>query len=404
MAGTVPKLIEHLTDNSENNTDFLDTLLLTYRSFISPVDLFNELVARFNCLPPDNPTEDDLIYYDKMKLPVQQRVIKTLRWWVHYHWQDFSFNYQLSTNLKSFLKQLQDYSEENKTDVFKEDTDDITNIMNTELKAYEEKWEHFKTLHENKSRNLKDSIIEKFDEETITKHLCLHDFELFKNIHPIEYLNLIWKTKKYDCGDEEEDNTPNLDYFITRFDKESYWVATEICHVPDLKKRSQMLKKWIIIANTCIKYNNFFSFFSIVAGLNLTPVSRLKKTWDGLSDKYKKMWNDIEKICDPSRNMKNYRDILTKSKPPIVPFLPIYLKDLTFMNDGNESKVNGMINFDKLRMMAKRVKDISKLVDYEYKNFQVDIVLQNYISHLMVEPLDKLKKDSLEIEPKVQKK
>jgi len=56
-----------------------------------------------------------------------------LRWWVHYHWQDFSFNYQLSTNLKSFLKQLQDYSEENKTDVFKEDTDDITNIMNTEV-------------------------------------------------------------------------------------------------------------------------------------------------------------------------------------------------------------------------------------------------------------------------------
>jgi len=43
--------------------------------------------------------------------------------------------------------------------------------------------------------------------------------------------------------------------------------------------------------------------------------------YQGLSDKYKKMWNDIEKICDPSRNMKNYRDILTKSKPPIVPFL-----------------------------------------------------------------------------------
>jgi len=73
MAGTVPKLIEYLTDNSENNNDFLHTLLLTYRSFITPVDLFNELVARFNCVPPDNPTEDDLIYYEKMKLVVQQR-------------------------------------------------------------------------------------------------------------------------------------------------------------------------------------------------------------------------------------------------------------------------------------------------------------------------------------------
>jgi len=41
-----------------------------------------------------------------------------------------------------------------------------------------------------------------------------------------------------------------------------------------------------IYNKTCIKYNNFFSFFSIVAGLNLTPVSRLKKTWD-VSNYYK---------------------------------------------------------------------------------------------------------------------
>jgi len=403
MAGTVPKLIEHLTDNSENNTEFLDTLLLTYRSFITPVELFDELVARFNCLPPENPTEDDLIYYDKMQLPVQIRVIKTLRWWVHYHWQDFSFNYQLSENLKFFLKQLKDYSEENKTNVFKEDIDDITKVLNTELEAYEKRWYHYKTLHGQKTKNLVYSVIDNFEEDVIAQHLCLHDFELFKNIHPIEYLNAIWKAKKTDDEDFNEENTPNLDFFIQRFDKESYWVATEICTIPELKKRIHMLKKWILIANECIKRNNFFSFFSIVAGLNLTPVSRLKKTWDGLSDKYTKMWNDLEKICDPSRNMKNYRDILAKSEPPIVPFLPIYLKDLTFMNDGNDSKVNGMINFDKLRMMTKRVKDISKLVDYEYKKIETNIILQNYISHLMVQDLKKLKEKSLECEPRDKK-
>jgi len=402
MAGTVPKLIEHLTDNSENNSDFLDTLLLTYRSFITPVELFNELVARFNCMPPENPTEDDLIYYDKMQLPVQQRVIRTLRWWVHYHWQDFSFSYQLSENLKDFLKQLNDYSVENKTNVFKEDVDDINHVLDTELRAYEERWDHSKTLHLSKSKNLSVSMLEKVDEVTMAKQLCLHDFDLFKSIHPIEYLNAIWKAKKSD-DEDDEDNTPNLDFFISRFDKESYWVATEICVIPELKKRIQMLKKWILVANECIKNNNFFSFFSIVAGLNLTPVSRLKKTWDGLSEKYSKMWNELEKICDPSRNMKAYRDILAKSKPPIVPFLPIYLKDLTFMNDGNDAKVNGMINFDKLRMMAKRVKDISKLVDYSYNDIQSDITLQNYISHPMVNDLKKLKNLSLTIEPKDKK-
>jgi len=40
----------------------------------------------------------------------------------------------LSANLKDFLKQLNEYSEENKTDVFKDDIEDITNIINTEVK------------------------------------------------------------------------------------------------------------------------------------------------------------------------------------------------------------------------------------------------------------------------------
>jgi len=404
MAGTVPKLIEYLTDNSENNNDFLHTLLLTYRSFITPVDLFNELVARFNCVPPDNPTEDDLIYYEKMKLVVQQRVVKTLRWWVHYHWQDFSYNEQLSSNLDSFLKQLNDYSEENNTDVFKEDTEDITHIMNTDLKAYEEKWNSYKKMRGRVSIILQDSILKNYNEVTIVQHLCLFDFNLFKEIHPIEYLNVIWKTKKNDSEDDNEDNTPNLDKFVSRFNKESYWVATEICNIQDLKKRTNMLKKWIIIANECIKSNNFYSFFSIISGLSLIPVSRLKKTWDGIGDKHKKIWKSHENLCDPSKNMKNFRDILENSKPPIVPFLPIYIKDLTFMNDGNESKIDGMINFDKLRMMANRVKDISKLVDYEYENINVDSELQNYISHPMVEGDALLMEKSLKLEPRDAKK
>jgi len=53
---------------------------------------------------------------------------------------------------------------------------------------------------------------------TIVKQLCLHDFDLFKSIHPIEYLNAIWKAKKSD-DEDAEDNTPNLDFFISRFDK-----------------------------------------------------------------------------------------------------------------------------------------------------------------------------------------
>jgi hypothetical protein len=69
--------------------------------------------------------------------------------------------------------------------------------------------------------------------------------------------------------------------------------------------------------------NNFFSTFSLISGLNLTPVQRLKKTWEGLSDKTKQIWEEVEKISDPSKNMKNFRDKLAMVRPPMVPFLRI---------------------------------------------------------------------------------
>jgi hypothetical protein len=49
------------------------------------------------------------------------------------------------------------------------------------------------------------------------------------------------------------------------------------------------------------------------------------------------------------------------------------------MNDGNQSKVRNMINFDKLRMMANRVEDIAKLAETRYR-FVSNPVIANYIS------------------------
>jgi hypothetical protein len=67
--------------------------------------------------------------------------------------------------------------------------------------------------------------------------------------------------------------------------------------------------------------NNFFSTFSLLSGLSLRPVERLKKTWKGLSPDVHAKYDDLSKICDPSRNMKNYRDRLIQASPPMVPFL-----------------------------------------------------------------------------------
>ena len=36
-------------------------------------------------------------------------------------------------------------------------------------------------------------------------------------------------------------------------------------------------------------------------------------------------------------------------------------KDLTFINLGNETKVEGMVNFEKLRMLANVIRDLANM-------------------------------------------
>ena len=66
--------------------------------------------------------------------------------------------------------------------------------------------------------------------------------------------------------------------------------------------------------------------------------------------------NESVVIFDRIReNFRRYRNLVTYSRPPIIPIYPMVNKDLTFIHLGNESYVDGLVNFEKLRMLAKEV-------------------------------------------------
>ncbi|KAJ3107489.1 hypothetical protein HDU97_004085 [Phlyctochytrium planicorne] len=391
MAGTPEKLIERLTDEDEKDANFLDTMLLTYRSFMSPDDFFQNLLDRFNCELPADPTPEDIEYFAKAKPSVQKGVIHVITWWVEYHWHDFGVNPQLRKDLEEFVEELTSNVEK----PFVEEHKKLMTLIEAQSKRYEDMILSYRSV-ERKGKTM-ESMFAELSPEELGQQLCLHDFRLFKNIHAIEFLQQIWK--------KDDEGTPILDFFIQRFDKECYWAVTEIVSQKDIKKRTNALKKFILTAKACQENKNFFTMFALIAGLGLSPVSRLKKTWErlnpfekALGEKIRKVHSDLEEMCNPSRNMKNYRDCLATASPPIVPFLPIYLKDLTFINDGNPSQVNGMVNFDKLRMMGNRVKDIISLVGIEFK-YEPNPAVQNYLAKPPIEKsMTKLKELSLECE------
>ncbi|XP_041435472.1 rap guanine nucleotide exchange factor 2 isoform X3 [Xenopus laevis] len=190
----------------------------------------------------------------------------------------------------------------------------------------------------------------------VATQLSMRNFELFRNIEPTEYIDDLFKLKmKTGCA--------NLKNFEEVINQETFWVASEILRETNQLKRMKIIKHFIKIALHCRECKNFNSMFAIISGLNLAPVSRLRTTWEKLPSKYEKLFQDLQDLFDPSRNMAKYRNVLNSQnlQPPIIPLFPVIKKDLTFLHEGNDSKVDGLVNFEKLRMIAKEIRHVGRM-------------------------------------------
>ncbi|KAI4876374.1 hypothetical protein NFI96_017839 [Prochilodus magdalenae] len=158
----------------------------------------------------------------------------------------------------------------------------------------------------------------------------------------------------------------NLEAYVEWFNRLSYLVATEICLPIKKKHRARVLEFFIDVARECFNIGNFNSLMAIITGMNMNPVSRLKKTWGKVNtDKFE----ILEHQMDPSNNFYNYRTALrgatqrsatahTTREKIVIPFFSLFIKDIYFLNEGCASRLpNGHINFEKFWELAKQVSE-----------------------------------------------
>ena len=87
----------------------------------------------------------------------------------------------------------------------------------------------------------------------------------------------------------------------------------------------------------------------MLSGLNMTPVQRLKLAWAGVEPRYMKLLDNLNKLMDPLSNWQVYRQSLKDTNPPCLPFMGLFLTDLTFIEENASHLANGFVNFDKVR-------------------------------------------------------
>ncbi|XP_063742959.1 rap guanine nucleotide exchange factor 3 isoform X2 [Eleginops maclovinus] len=194
-------------------------------------------------------------------------------------------------------------------------------------------------------------VLEQMGSKDIASELTNYDWELFTAMHEVELVYYIFGRHKFHGS-----ITANLERFVRRFNEVQYWVVTELCLCEDLMKRALLLKKFIKIAAVLKEQKNLNSFFAVMFGLSNSAVHRLYKTWERIPSKIKRIYCSYERLMDPSRNHRAYRLAVAKLSPPYIPFMPLLLKDMTFINEGNPNYVDKLVNFEKVRMIAKTVK------------------------------------------------
>ncbi|KAI0242959.1 Rap guanine nucleotide exchange factor 4 [Lamellibrachia satsuma] len=195
-------------------------------------------------------------------------------------------------------------------------------------------------------------VIEILSSRDIAYELTRYDWELLNCVHEYELIYLVFGRSNFGKI------TANLDLLLRRFNEIQFWVITEMCLTSNISKRLLLLRKFIKIAAACKEHHNLNSFFAIVMGLSNIAVSRLSQTWEKLPGKMKKMFADFEMAMDPSRNHRLYRLSVAKLEPPIIPFMPLLMKDMTFTHEGNKTYFNSLVNFEKMYMIAQTMRTV----------------------------------------------
>ncbi|XP_028258753.1 ras-specific guanine nucleotide-releasing factor RalGPS2 isoform X4 [Parambassis ranga] len=236
-----------------------------------------------------------------------------------------------------------------------------SSITNTAA-TVSEKSSSSESLSEKGSSELKKSFdavvfdVLKVTPEEYAGQITLMDAPVFKAIQPEELSSCGWNKK------EKHSSAPNVVAFTRRFNQTSFWVVREILHAQTLKIRAEVLSLYIRTAKKLCDMNNLHAVMAVVSALQSAPIFRLTKTWALLSRKDKATFDRLDYLMSKEDNYKRLRDyISSQSMVSCIPYLGMYLSDLTYIDSAYPSTGSILENEQRSNLMNNILRIISDL-------------------------------------------
>ena len=425
--GSLPALAEQLTlhDNAPD-PQFLSAFFVTFRMFTTPRELAQALIERFDYIGDSR----------AVGAPVRLRIYNVFKGWLETYWNaeadrdalgDIRYfaMHKLKPYLSSAGERLVDltrkitaaYSEGTMTGPLVSGVGKVSTSIGGQQFGDGVAPEPIITKAQlNNLRNaaIRDTQISvmDFDPLEIARQLTIIASTVFNEIQTEELLSLDWNKKNA----VKARNVRNMCIMNTDV---AHMVGDTILHPDDAKKRAQMIKHWTKVAKCCLELNNYESLTAIMCSLNSSVVERLRRTWEHVSKKTRARLDELNAVVDFSRNQASLRRRLETPAAPCLPFLGIYLTDLTFADAGNPARRDlpgaasaagepvSVINFDKHLRMARIVAHVQKYqVPYKLQPVpELQAWLQSHLRRMResaAEMVGNFHRRSLLVEPRQQ--
>lgn len=258
----------------------------------------------------------------------------------------------------------------------------------------------------------------------IAQQLTRIDYELLGKVDLREFTDMAFTKPEL---------SPNINLLIEQCNKISYWVCSQVLILKKFSHQVKALRKFINIAYKCLKMGNFASLMALSLGLNLSPLTRLEELWEEAyrDGKCAAKMRKVNTFLPLVGNCKEYREVLARHmerlarldeatrsgvdapvaappasprqqqqreeheqpaeeaegeeqqvRYPLIPFLAVYMKDLTFINDGNSHLMRGgHLNVDKMLRWGRILREI-QLLQRQPCPIEVDELVHNLLINI----------------------